>query len=128
MLELFDSINRENLRILMKIFYEEAVEDDELAAFFIDELGDDLEDEEWFEHIDLLADFWLAKIMGEDTYGGNFIGTHARIPHIKEHTFERWLELFSETADRVYTPEVAKVFKKKATQLTKQFLNTNLKV
>lgn len=112
----------------MTIFYKDAVEDAMLGPYFIDELGADLEDEEWIEHIDLLADFWLAKICGEETYGGNFIGTHARIPHIKRVVFDRWLELFSETAVKVYTPEVAAVFQKKAMQLTKQFLNTNLEL
>ena len=125
---LYDSINRENLRVLMTIFYEKAVEDEVLAPYFIDELGDDLEDEDWIEHVDLLADFWLAKILGEDTYGGNFIGTHARIPHIPKEVFDIWLEMFSQVADEVYTSEIAHIFKKKAKQLTLQFLNTNLRV
>lgn len=112
----------------MTLFYEKALDDTTLAPYFIDELGEDLEDEEWVEHVELLADFWLAKIVGEETYGGNFIGTHARIPHIKKETFLRWLEIFSVTADDVYTEEVAILFKKKAQQYTIQFLNTTLKI
>jgi len=127
-MELYDNISRENLRVLMTLFYEKAVEDEMLAPFFLDQLGHDLKDEEWIEHIELLADFWLAKIVGENTYRGNFIGAHAKIPHMKKETFARWLEIFSVTADEVYVPEVAEVFKKKGNQFAQQFINTKLKI
>jgi hemoglobin len=125
MLELHRHINRENLRALMTSFYEKAIEDDMLAPFFVGELGENLDDEEWIEHIELLADFWLAKILGEDTYYGNFIGAHAKMPHIKRETYDRWLDLFAVTADEVYPPEIAAVFKKKGLQFTRQFLTTD---
>lgn len=112
----------------MTAFYERAVADKMLAPFFIDELGEDLASEEWVEHIELLADFWLAKILGEDTYYGNFIGAHAKMPHIKRANYDRWLELFSVTVDEVYIPDIAAVFKKKGLQFTKQFLTTDKKI
>ena len=107
----------------MTLFYEKTMEDEVLAPFFIDEIGDDIKSEEWIEHIELLADFWLAKILGEDTYYGNFVGAHVKLPHIKKESFSRWLELFSQTADEVYIPEVAEQFKKKGIAFSKQFLN-----
>lgn len=107
----------------MTVFYEKAIQDDILGPFFIDEIGDDMQSEDWVEHIELLADFWLAKILGEDTYYGNFVGAHVKMPHIKKESFVRWLELFSETADEVYIPKVAEQFKKKGVQFSKQFLN-----
>lgn len=112
----------------MTLFYEKAVEDDVLAPFFVDQLGDDLKDEEWIEHIELLADFWLAKIVGENTYRGNFIGAHAKIPHMRVEAFERWLDIFSVTADQIYTPPVADLFKKKGVQFSQQFIHTKLKI
>ena len=127
-IELQKSITRENLRVLMTSFYEKAIEDDILAPFFIDEIGDDLSSEDWDEHIELLADFWLAKILGEDTYYGSFVGAHVKMPHLKQETFMRWLELFSQTADEVYVSELAEVFKKKGDQFSKQFLNTKKKI
>ena len=127
-IELQSSITRENLRILMTMFYEKAIEDEVLAPFFIDEIGDDLSSEDWFEHIDLLADFWLAKMLGEDTYYGNFVGAHVKMPHLKRETFTRWLELFSKTADEVYIADIAEGFKKKGDQFAKQFLNTKKKI
>lgn len=108
----------------MRSFYEKAIEDEILSPFFIDEIGDDLNSEDWDEHIELLADFWLAKILGEDTYYGSFVGAHVKMPHLKRETFTRWLELFSKTADEVYIADIAEVFKKKGDQFSKQFLNT----
>ena len=123
-----DRITRENLRILMTIFYEKTMLDKELAPYFTNELGDDINNEDWQEHIELLADFWLAKILGEKTYIGNFIGAHIRVPHITKESFTIWLSLFSSTADEVYTPEIAQLFKKKGRQLATQFMNDKLHI
>lgn len=112
----------------MTSFYEKAMDDEVLSPFFIDEIGDDITSEDWIDHIELLADFWLAKLLGENTYYGNFVGAHVKMPHLKRETFTRWLELFSATADEVYVPDIAEVFKKKGAQFSKQFLTTNKKI
>ena len=112
----------------MTTFYEKALEDEVLSPFFIDEISDDITDEDWDHHIELLADFWLAKMLGEDTYYGNFVGAHVKMPHLKRETFERWLELFSATADEVYAPEIAMKFKKKGKQFSQEFLHTQKKI
>ena len=112
----------------MTEFYKKAIDDDILGPFFIHELGDDIEDEDWVEHIDLLADFWLAKMLGENTYYGNFIGAHIKLPHIKKENFQRWVKLFSATADEVYVPDLAERFKKKGLQFSKEFMSSQLKI
>lgn len=112
----------------MTLFYEKAIQHQELGPFFMNELGDDLKDEEWIEHIELLADFWLAKMLGEDTYYGNFVGAHVKMPHIKQKNFSQWVELFSETADEVYEPNIAELFKKKGLQFSKQFMTSKKKI
>ncbi|HIC44259.1 MAG TPA: group III truncated hemoglobin [Sulfurimonas sp.] len=128
MLELQSSITRENLRVLMTSFYTKAINDDLLGFYFVHELGDDITSEEWIDHVELLADFWLAKILGEDTYYGNFVGAHVKMPLIKKESFARWLDLFSQTADEVYSPEVAAVFKKKAIEFVKEFFTSKKKI
>lgn len=112
----------------MTSFYVRAIHDQELGPFFTNELGDDITSEDWTEHIDLLADFWLAKLLGERTYVGNFIGAHIKLPPLKRETFAKWIELFSITADEVYTPDLAQRFKKKGVELAKQFMRSKLKV
>ena len=128
LIELEHTITRENLRTLMTSFYEKAIHDQELGPYFIGELGDDITNKEWIDHIELLADFWLAKLLGEDTYYGNFVGAHVKMPHIKKETVSIWLDLFSVTVDEIYVQEVAEDFKKKGVQLTKQFLNSKKKI
>lgn len=125
---LHESINRENLRILMRDFYENAILDPEIGHFFLNELGDNLDDEDWVEHIELLADFWLAMMLGEDTYYGNFIGAHVKLPRIFAQHLDIWLFLFAKSADAVYVPDIATAFKKKAHIFSKQFLTTSKKI
>jgi len=112
----------------MTSFYEKAMDNEKLGPFFRHELGDDMQSEDWIEHIDLLADFWLAKILGENTYYGNFIGAHIKLPRIEKEHFASWLELFFIAADEVYIPEIAEVFKKKGVAFSKEFMNSKLKI
>ena len=112
----------------MTAFYEKAICDEEIGRFFIDEIGDNIKDQDWTDHIELLADFWLAKLLGEDTYYGNFVGAHVKMPHIKRESYARWLELFSQTADEVYAPDTAELFKTKAVQLVKEFFTSTKKI
>ncbi len=107
----------------MTLFYEKTMHNQELAPFFVTELGDDLSSKEWIDHIELLADFWLAELLGKKTYIGNFVGAHVRIAHIKRESFVQWLILFSEAADEVYVPELAEKFKKKGISLSDQFMS-----
>ena len=111
----------------MTLFYEKTILDEDLGPFFIHELGSDITDEDWVEHIDLLADFWLAQLLGQKTYYGNFVGAHVKLPHIKEKNFGIWLKLFSATVDTVYVPTLAEVFKNKAIELRKEFKNIKSK-
>ena len=106
----------------MTIFYEKALDSEELSLFFTVELGDDITSKDWVEHIELLADFWLAKLLGESTYGGNFIGAHVNVPSIQRESFTEWIELFSKSADEVYTPEVAKKFKRHGILFSQEFM------
>lgn len=108
----------------MRAFYEKALEDENLSPFFEDEISHDINDEDWEHHIDLLADFWLTKLLDEDAYYGNFVGAHVKMTRIRPEDIDRWLELFTATLDEIYTSEVALMFKKKALQLVKQFINS----
>lgn len=112
----------------MTSFYEKAIDDQELGPYFIDELGDDLRSKEWVAHIELLADFWLAKLLGEDTYYGSFVGAHVKMPHIRKESFIQWVDLFSVTADEVYAADIAILFKKKGKQFSKEFQHSTKKV
>ena len=112
----------------MNSFYQKALEDAVLGPFFSVELGDDIRDHEWVAHVELLADFWLAKLLGENTYVGNFVGAHVKMPIISKESVGIWLTIFSATVDEVYEVEVATFFKKRTQQLVKEFLNSKKKI
>ncbi|SFV61336.1 hypothetical protein MNB_SM-4-966 [hydrothermal vent metagenome] len=105
----------------MTLFYSKALEDKVLGPFFVHELGDDMKSEEWIDHIDLLADFWLTELNGDDSYYGNFIGAHIKVSHITEESFVIWLKLFSEAVNEVYTQDIAKRFKERGILLAEEF-------
>ncbi|MDQ7044779.1 MAG: group III truncated hemoglobin [Sulfurimonas sp.] len=121
-MELKNTITRENLRLLMRSFYIRTLHDKELGPYFINELGNDINNEEWQAHIELLADFWLAELLGEKTYKGNIYGAHIKVPHINRASFVNWLELFSLSLDEVYTPDISNIFIEKARLLSKDFI------
>lgn len=121
-MELQSSINEENLKLLMTSFYKKALLDEELGHFFIHELGEDITSEEWVEHIELLVDFWMSKLLNQGDYEGNFVGMHVHIPYIKREDFTKWLELFSQTVDTIYTPKVAEPFKAVGVRLSEKFI------
>lgn len=106
----------------MTLFYQRAIEDEELGPFFIHQLGDDIRNEDWVEHIELLADFWLAELLGEKTYKGNIYGAHIKVPHISRGSFMKWIELFSASADEIYAPDISDQLKKKGILFSEEFI------
>ena len=126
-LTLHNKIDRENLILLMTLFYERTLKNETLAPFFTNELGEDMNNDAWQDHINLLADFWLAKLLGQNTYEGNVFGMHTRVPNIRRKSFDIWMELFSLCTDETYTEEVSTMFKDKARLFSEQFI-TFLKI
>lgn len=106
----------------MTLFYEKAIDDKELGPFFIHQLGDDITSEDWIEHIELLADFWLAELLGEKTYKGNIYGAHIKVPHIKKESFTKWIELFSASVDEVYVSDISARLKEKGVHFSEEFI------
>jgi len=122
-LELQDSINRENLETLVSLFYHKAMEDDQIGHFFVLELGTDITNEDWKEHIDILVDFWALVFINDPTYKSDPYGPHFTISDLSEEDFTRWVELFAQTAEDVYVQEVANLFREKGVAYAKDFMS-----
>ena len=121
-MELQNKITRENIKNLVSVFYSKAIGDKEVGAFFVNELGPDMKNEAWTKHIELLTDFWSTMLLGETSYKGDPFGPHAIIPDLKRTSFEKWIELFSISADEVYVSEISTRFKKKGGLFSKRFM------
>jgi hemoglobin len=60
---------------------------------------------DWEHHFSTIQDFWSHALLGTERYSG-FPYPHVQLPVKPEH-FDRWLELFGETAKATLTPDLA---------------------
>ncbi len=119
---LFTAINEENIEILVRTFYPEVLKDALLAPYFIAKLGEDIHSDEWEEHLVLLTEFWKFVSLGYDNYIGNPLQPHFHIADLNAEAFARWLSVFHQTVDRLYTPSVGEYFKQKSTNIAENFM------
>lgn len=120
---LFETIDRGNIEKLVRDFYEKVLEDELLSPFFIRALGDDLKNDKWYEHLHTLDNFWLSLLTGEGRYMGDPLMPHMFLGSLEERHFERWLQLFRETLDRLYIPTVVIKIYGRAKALSTRFIN-----
>lgn len=118
----YDTVDRGKIEQLVREFYTVVLKDDILSPFFIKALGDDLKNGKWHEHLNTLVNFWMLMMEGEKNYWGDPFPPHAFIGPLSRETFERWLELFHEVVYRLFVPEIAAKFYKKAEILSEQFI------
>lgn len=116
------TITKENIKILVDRFYSSVLKDDLLAGFFIDKLGDEMISDEWQSHLKLLTDFWASITLGDTSYKGQPVKPHMHLEALQRASFERWLELFFETLDKLYTKEVALIFKTRSQMIAENFM------
>ena len=121
-MELQNSITKENIETLVTLFYHKAMEDEQIGHFFVLELGEDITNEDWEDHISRLVDFWATLFLEEELYFSDPYGPHFTITDLGKEDFTRWIELFSKTADEVYIPQISKQFKEKGIAYSKDFM------
>ncbi|WP_295421321.1 group III truncated hemoglobin [Sulfurovum sp.] len=120
--ELANTINDENIEILVRTFYPMVLDDALVGPFFIEKLGDDIHSEAWEEHLVLLSQFWAFVALGDDRYTGHPMAPHFEIAGISRKAFEQWLKLFHEAVDKVYVPRSGAFFKEKSTDIASNFM------
>ena len=117
-----NEVTKENLNKMVILFYTKILQDEIVAPFFIEKLGDDLKNEKWIPHIELLTNFWASIALGDSAYKGNPFAPHLDIQNISREAFSRWLELFSATLDAIYVPQIANQFKERSTVIAGNFM------
>ena len=121
-MQLENKITIENIETLVTLFYHKAMKDEHIGHYFVLELGEDIENEDWKEHIEILVTFWATVFLDEELYFSDPYGPHFTIVGLKKEDFRHWMALFSQTADEVYTPEIADQFKEKGMYYSKDFI------
>ena len=122
-----NQITKENIRTMVNTFYVKILKDDIVGPFFIAKLGDDMTNEHWVPHLDLLVNFWASIALGDTDYRGNPFMPHTQLGELKRETFEQWLKLFAETLDEIYMPSVSAQFKERSTIIAGNFMR-NLRI
>ena len=117
-----NEVTKENLNKMVILFYTKILKDELVGPFFIEKLGDDLQNEQWTPHIELLTNFWASIALGDPAYKGNPFAPHLDIQNISRVAFQRWLELFAETLDVIYIPQIADQFKQRSTVIAGNFM------
>jgi hemoglobin len=104
--------NRKDIEELMEAFYSKALVDDMIGYFFTEvaplHMG---------IHMPLIVDFWETVLFGKALYKGNVLQVHQHIHQLsafEEKHFTRWVYLFTQTVDELYSGEKAEMAKQRA--------------
>ena len=97
-----DILSLEDVKNLVDTFYGKVREDELIGPIFNEKIQN-----RWPEHLAKMYTFWQTVLLGEHTYFGSPFPPHAQLPVERIH-FERWLALFSQTLDELFTGEIAK--------------------
>lgn len=119
---LYEKLEIENVREMVREFYAMILKDERLSPIFIKSLGDDLNSGRWSEHLHTLDKFWGLMMGGQKGYMGDPFPAHAFLGPLEREDFEQWLKLFHEVVFRLFVPELAAKFYKKAEILAEQFI------
>lgn len=96
-----DILRLEDIKLLVDTFYNKVREDNLIGPIFNERIQN-----RWPEHLSKMYTFWQTVLLGEHTYYGSPFPPHAQLPVDQIH-FERWLGLFAETLNELFSGEVA---------------------
>ena len=100
------AFNDETLADQVRSFYARARPDPLLGPIF-----DAVQD--WEAHFEVMTDFWSSVMLTTGRYHRDALGAHRKHP-IEPEMFDRWIELWGQTADELFEPELAEALKAKA--------------
>lgn len=104
-----DAVTEDGIRDLVDLFYARIRSDPELEPIFARAIPGD-----WGPHLATVRDFWSSLTL---TSGRNPLAVHRRIEGMEPRLFDRWLVLFAETCNELFTWDLAAAFFDKATRI-----------
>lgn len=108
------NVTEEQISELVRRFYDAARADEILGSVFNATVT------EWDSHMQTVADFWSHVLLRTARYNRFPFPVHQHLPIEYEH-FDRWMELFSNTADATLPAEAAQKVKARAAHMTESF-------
>ena len=110
-----DIESREDLVMLLDIFYEKAMVDELIGHFFTEVAPLNLA-----THIPLIVDFWETILFDKAQYRGNVMDVHQHLHQLfafKAEHFARWVLLFQQTIDGLFSGEKAERAKQRGASI-----------
>jgi hemoglobin len=103
----------EDVRQVVDAFYNGIEKDPLLGRYFA---GLNMPD-----HLPRMYAFWDAVVFQTGAYQGRPFDAHLRLQGLAQEHFNRWIERFHNTVDRLYEGEAAQRMKDKASQIATIF-------
>ena len=110
-----DLLTEADIIRLVDAFYARVNDDPLLRPVF-----NDVAQVDWARHLPTMYDFWSSVLLGTSRYKGRPFAKHFPLPIQAAH-FQRWLNLFNETVDALFTGPKATEAKTKAQNIGAMF-------
>jgi hemoglobin len=107
-------LTEQEIGTLVDTFYARVRLDEDIGPIFTAIVSD------WPHHLATLKDFWSTVLLTTGRYKGDPMMTHLQLPLDPSH-FERWLALFTETANEVLPPSHAAIVIEKSHRIAQNF-------
>jgi hemoglobin len=111
--------NRDDISLLVNTFYGKIRTDELLGPIFNGHIAED----KWPEHLSKLTDFWETNLFGIIKFKGSPTQKHIQVDKnlnytVEQRHFGRWLQLWFETIDELFTGELADKAKNAARKMS----------
>jgi len=108
-----DIQSREDLALLVSIFYKKICQNEKISPFFKLFIVD------WSTHKERFTDFWHSNLFSSKSYQGKILQSHIHADHhfkcgFNENHFKLWLELWILSVNELFNGENAEKAKKRA--------------
>jgi hemoglobin len=110
-----DITNIEDIKLMVDTFYSNVRKDELIGHIFDEKIGN-----RWSEHLEKMYRFWQTILLEEHTYSGSPFPPHRQLPVEKKH-FTRWMAIFAETVDSLFSGPLAEEAKLRAKNMAEMF-------
>jgi hemoglobin len=110
-----DITTEEDIILMVDSFYDKVNLDPMLSYVF-----NDFTKIDWDKHLPIMYRFWNTLLLGKQEYKGSPFDKHIPLPINAEH-FERWVQLFHENMDELFSGDVADQSKLRASSIAHVF-------
>ncbi len=112
------AISEQQIAALVDRFYAHVRQDATLGPIFERAIGN-----EWEPHLAQMRAFWSSIVLSSGRYKGNPMKAHMELmPRIGAGHFERWLNLWRQTAAEVLPQPAAEIFVRHAETIAERLL------